>query len=204
MRGDRVMIKTWVSGSQDVKNELDEAIKEFMTDEFVTIGVHEDEGVHDGAGITNAQLGASLNYGASINHPGGVGYGYQTERDAEAGNVRFLKKGSGFMEIGKTEPHTITIPPRPWLEPGVAAGTKAYLAAIEKGTENGQTLSQILNTIGVIAVASVQDYMTKLRAPANAASTVRKKGSSNPLIDSGELKASVNYKITSKPDEGLE
>lgn len=198
------MIKSWVKGADEARIDIESEIEQFLSDEFVTIGVHEDEGTHDGAGITNAQLGAALNFGSTINSPGGVPYGYKTEADANAGRVRFLKKGEGFMVIGETEPHQINIPPRPWLEPGVESGNKEYLDAIVNGAENGQNLGQILNTIGVLAVSNVQQYMTQLRTPPNAASTVAKKGSSNPLIDTGELKGSVNYKIvTREPQEGL-
>lgn len=197
------MIKTSVKGADAAKLDIQKEIEAFLTDEYVTVGIHEDEGMHAG-GITNAQLGASLNYGAGIKHPGGTTYGYKTEKDAEAGKVRFLKNGEGYMSLGVTEPHTITIPARPWLEPGVNEGVKAYLDAIEKGAEKGQNLNEILHVIGVLAVAKVQEYMTQLRTPANAPSTIARKGSSSPLIDSGELRASVSYKVvTREPSEGL-
>ena len=76
--------------------------------------------------------------------------------------------------------------------------------AVEKAAAKGEPLDMTLNKIGVTAVGLVQKYMTDLRTPPNAASTIKKKGSSNPLIDSGALRQSVSYKITtSKPTEGL-
>ena len=37
------------------------------------------------------------------------------------------------MVLGETEPHKITIPERPWLEPGVNKGNEDYIKLIEEG-----------------------------------------------------------------------
>jgi len=96
------------------------------------------------------------------------------------------------------------IPARPWLNPGVASGNAEYYDIITKTMADGGTPEQALNKVGVVAVGKVQKYMTDLRTPPNAASTIKKKGSSNPLIDSGAMRQSVTYKIDSgKPTEGL-
>ena len=96
------------------------------------------------------------------------------------------------------------IPPRPWLEPGVASGTQEYLQIISDGIKNGGSLESVLDIVGVVAVGKVQEFMTELSSPANAASTIEAKGSDNPLIDTGALRASVTYQITSdKLEEGL-
>lgn len=199
------MIKTTVSGADDVKEALKEALGEFLTDEFLTVGIHEDEGMHDGADITNAQLGAVHEFGAEIDHPGGTSYGYATKKDAESGKVKFLGRGQGFMELGVTGPYKINIAARPWLRPGVESKIDEYLAIIANGVENGQTLSEVLQVIGPVAVSAAQVYMTNLRSPANAKSTIEKKGSSNPLINTSEMKGSVGFKIESgEPVEGIE
>lgn len=99
---------------------------------------------------------------------------------------------------------TENIPPRPWLDVGVASGNQEYLQIITDGLEQGLQPEQILNQLGVVATAQVQIYMTQLKSPPNAPSTVAHKGSSNPLIDSGVLRSSVTYKIENeKPTEGL-
>jgi hypothetical protein len=62
----------------------------------------------------------------------------------------------------------------------------------------------VLDTVGVVATGKVQEFMTELSSPANAAATVKAKGSSNPLIDEGHLRASVTYQVTGdKLEEGL-
>lgn len=99
---------------------------------------------------------------------------------------------------------TVGIPARPWLSPGVNSGNEEYLKIIENTIANGEPIKQGLERVGLVAVGKVQKYMTELRTPANAPSTIKRKGSSNPLIDTGALRASVTYKVTStKPTEGL-
>ena len=196
--------KITITNSQQASAAIRKALDDFMTNKFVTVGIHEDAGNHDSDDITNAALGAMLDMGADIEHPGGTSYGYASKAAANRNEVRFLKTGTGHMTLGVTAPHTINIPARPWLKPGVAAGNVEYLNIIEKAAASGDALEMTLNKIGVVAVGHVQKYMTELRTPPNAASTIKKKGSSNPLIDSGALRQSVSYEITTnKPTEGL-
>lgn len=97
---------------------------------------------------------------------------------------------------------TQTIPPRPWLDTGVDSGTKDYLEVIQNHSDD---LDNALEIIGQIAVGRVQQYMTELNEPANAPSTIERKGSSNPLIDTGAMRQSVTYKISQgRPEEGLD
>ncbi len=199
-----MVVKVTVTGAQKAQADIQKALREFMTDKFVTVGIHEDAGAHESDEITNASLGATLHFGANIDHPGGTSYGFASEAAAERGEVRFLKTGTGFAELGVTKPHKINIPARPWLDVGVASGNQDYIKIIADGLKRGQNPDQMLNMLGVVAVAKVQQYMTELRSPPNAPSTIKKKGSSNPLMDSGALRQSVTSKITTgKPEEGL-
>lgn len=198
------MIEITVPDANAIQDEIRTALGEFQSDAFVTVGIHESESGRESGEITNAQLGAVHEFGAEIDHPGGTPYGYATEADALKGSVRFLKAGEGFMELGTTQPHKITIPARPWLYPGVESGAGEYVEAIQNAVRNGKTLLEALEIAGVIAVGKVQAYMTQLNTPPNAPSTVAKKGSSNPLIDSGAMRQSVDSKVTdSEPTEGI-
>ena len=198
------MIKTTVTGVQNTLDQLKRELEELAADNYVTIGIHEDAGQHESDDITNAALGAIHEFGADIDHPGGTSYGYASKAAANRNEVRFLKSGRGYMELGVTGPHTVNIPARPWLNPGVNSGNEEYLKIIERTLEAGETLDKALERVGVVAVGMVQKYMTDLKSPANAPSTIKAKGSSNPLIDSGALRQSVTFKITkSKPTEGL-
>lgn len=105
------------------------------------------------------------------------------------------------LNFGTDDEH---VPPRPWLVPGVESATQDILDTIADGLEKGTPSVQVLEQVGVIAVGKVKEFMTDLSSPANATSTIKAKGSSNPLIDTGALRASVDYKITNeKPEEGI-
>lgn len=95
------------------------------------------------------------------------------------------------------------IPARPWLEPGVESGNKEYLEIIQEGFANGTPPEKILNQVGNSAVGYTKQFIVDLRDPPNAPSTIAKKGSDNPLIDTGAMMNSVTYTIDQKPQEGL-
>lgn len=100
--------------------------------------------------------------------------------------------------------HPAPIPPRPWLIPGVKSATPDVIDTIASGIEKGLPTDQIMEQVGAIAAGATQQYMTDLKEPPNSAYTIAQKGSSNPLIADGDLRASVTYKVTStKPDEGI-
>lgn len=96
------------------------------------------------------------------------------------------------------------IPARPWLIPGVESATQDISDSIQESIMNGATLDQTLDAVGAFAAGATQQYITDLKNPPNAAYTIAQKGSSNPLIDTGSMRASVTWKVTSEEhDEGL-
>jgi len=96
------------------------------------------------------------------------------------------------------------IPARPWLDTGVASGSQDYIAYIRDEIAKGSTMDQVVEGVGILAAGATQQFMTDLKTPANAAYTIMMKGSDNPLIDKGHLRASVVSTTTDeKPTEGL-
>ena len=80
---------------------------------------------------------------------------------------------------------TDTIPPRPFLEFNKHDAAKL----VRKAYSNDK------DTVGQIKAGltgMVQENIRELRRPANAESTIKKKGSDNPLIDSGRMRQAVN------------
>lgn len=55
-----------------------------------------------------------------------------------------------------------------------------------------------LARFGVFAVGSIQKRIADGISPENAPSTVARKGSSTPLIDTGQLRSSITYRVPSK------
>lgn len=199
------MINIDLIGFQELEDQVSKELGKLRSGKFVTVGIHEESGNVESGDLTMASLGAVHEFGADIDHPGGTSYGYATKAAADSDEVRFLKKGSGYMELGVTGPHKIKIPARPWLEPGVVSATDEIMRAIESGVAAEQPMDQVLETAGVVAVGAVKVYMTELKTPANAPSTIKKKGSANPLIDTGAMRASVTHKVQLQElQEGLD
>ncbi len=143
-------------------------------------------------------------FGATIRRtgsPGGVAYGFRTRADVDANRVRFMSRGQGFMELGRTRPggpHEIKIPQRSFLRSMVDENKrkiKKFVALQFKAFAlHNQTLEIALRKIGIFAVGLVK--LKILRGPfvPLARSTIRRKRSSRPLIDTGRMRASITFK----------
>ncbi len=57
------------------------------------------------------------------------------------------------------------------------------------------SIEKALGIMGTLIKGNIVQKIVDLRSPANADSTLRAKGSSNPLIDSGRLRQSIDYEV---------
>ena len=123
-----------------------------------------------------------------------VGYGQG------AGNGGLIKRAF-YNQFGTGRRH------RPFLDKGVELVQDQWLATGEKGlaklANNKGTMDETLTLMAQIAVAGVQTYITELKQPANLESTVRRKGSSNPLIDTGQMRQQVSFELTNEQPEEM-
>jgi phage gpG-like protein len=90
------------------------------------------------------------------------------------------------------------IPQRPFLRPIV--NEKKHAKAITKTykkikTLEGSTIDQALGAAGEKAVNIAQRRIAQGIDPANAPSTIARKGSSKPLIDTGRLRQSITWRL---------
>nr|DAK82180.1 MAG TPA: virion morphogenesis protein [Caudoviricetes sp.] len=83
------------------------------------------------------------------------------------------------------------IPSRPFLRQTLAENQEKYTALFINLLKNGKPLEQIYEHIAVIAQGDVQLNIVKGSWTPNAKSTIRRKKSSKPLIDTGKLRQSV-------------
>ena len=96
---------------------------------------------------------------------------------------------------------TVNMPSRPFLRKSVdenKAKINEFLAGEMQGLADGIPAEQILKEIGLFQKDLIQEKITNGRFAKNASSTIRKKGSSKPLIDTGRMRQSVNYVIKRK------
>lgn len=141
-------------------------------------GAHADIGIFDQGDavggkrpdgeITNAQIGAVHEFGVSIRH-------------------------------GRSGGETIVIPERSWLRSNHDKNVSTYNARLDK--QYGKILQGTARVIpSLLAFAErvasdVRRNITALREPELAESTKRRKGSSNPLIDTGTMRNSVQGRV---------
>ncbi|UQS95081.1 hypothetical protein Pam3_10 [Pseudanabaena phage Pam3] len=91
------------------------------------------------------------------------------------------------------------IPPRPFLLNAVRRNQSKYMDRLRsegrKIIRGSSNLRAVLAKLGAEATVDVQEEITNLKSPPNSPTTIRLKGSSNPLIDTGEMRAKTTWKI---------
>jgi hypothetical protein len=164
-----------------------------------TIGLHAPQNSRTEPGLTNVALGVVHEFGATINHPGGTDYMFNWSGGARSGgfvggNVTFLRRGDP-RSIGKTKAHKITIPERSFMrsafDKNVQKYQRACLREAKKALLQRQTPEQAIGRVGEIAKADVIRGIDRGISPPLKPATVRRKGSSKPLIDTGQLKQAI-------------
>lgn len=106
------------------------------------------------------------------------------------------------MDVAKkaaiNEYGTDTIPARPFMrqtiENHVDELTK-YCQSMAKSVKNRGSADEVLQGIGEHLVKMVRDEIENGEFEPNAPSTIRRKGSDKPLIDTGQMKDAVRYFI---------
>jgi len=91
---------------------------------------------------------------------------------------------------------TRNIPERPfvrgWFDSKLKDITR-FAKSLYNGIIDGRyTAGKAIKLLGVFGVGGMKKYTIDLRTPPNSLSTIAKKGSSNPLIDTGRLVNSIN------------
>lgn len=96
---------------------------------------------------------------------------------------------------------TVNIPSRPFMRDSVdkhEAAINHMLTAQKDALLHGATAREILNTAGLFQQDLIQTEIEQGDFVANAPTTIRKKGSDKPLIDTGTMKNSVHYIVVKK------
>lgn len=91
------------------------------------------------------------------------------------------------------------IPARPFLLNAIRKNRRKYRAALKKSApkilRGETTMKTVVSKLGILSQGDIQKEITELRSPPNAQSTIDQKGSSNPLIDTGEMRGAVTWKV---------
>lgn len=112
------------------------------------------------------------------------------------------ENGTDICDIAAwNELGTVHIPARPFLRQSVddnLSKINNFLQEKKKDLVRGISAEQVLKEIGIFQKDLIQEKITDGDFAPNAESTVKKKGSSKPLIDTGRMRQSVNYEIKKK------
>lgn len=134
---------------------------------------------------------------------------------AKALNTRITGAKAGYLsndkgEIPYEEPNpptleevalwnefgTETIPARPFLSRALKSATNRCNKIVHFGMEQNMDVQKIAEQIGVELQGAIYEQIDSGHFVPNAPSTIRRKKSSRPLFDTGNLRQSVHWGIT--------
>lgn len=99
----------------------------------------------------------------------------------------------------KDSTKVIKIPERSFLRKSHDEKGEAVLKQSERAlglvTSGDMSLEQYLDMVGRNYVSMIKDYIVELDSPPNHPYTVEQKGSSNPLVSTGNLVESISYRV---------
>lgn len=114
-----------------------------------------------------------------------------------------LVKYAGANEFGATIKRagtTIKIPERSFLRSAIDENRRRIVRFVDQQAINlivkqSQGIKRTLRLLGLFGVKLVKEKIVKGPFVPNAPATIRKKGSSKPLIDKGRLFGSITFKV---------
>lgn len=115
-----------------------------------------------------------------------VGFPAEFNDNVEGSDNFNLASLAAVLEFGNEN-----IPSRPFLRQTLAENQEKYITLFVKLFESGVSIDQIYEQIALIAQGDVQQNIVNGKWTANAPSTIKRKKSSKPLIDTGKLRQSV-------------
>lgn len=96
-----------------------------------------------------------------------------------------------WQEFGTTK-----IPMRPFLRNAIAKNMRKWGDSVKTALIGTNDSEKALKMLGEIMRGDIVLSLTNLNTPPNAPSTIKQKGSSNPLIDTGLLRSSISWELS--------
>lgn len=108
-------------------------------------------------------------------------------------------RGLSVLQVGVFNEFGLGVPERSFIRGYFDENQQALqaLAANLMRTviDGKRTRDQALEVLGLRMVAEIQARIARGISPPNAPETIARKGSSTPLIDTGQLRSSISYRI---------
>lgn len=122
--------------------------------------------------------------------------------DKEETEKPYTETGVRVLDVAIwNEYGTPTVPARPFLRTAIEENrdeiNKRYDAIVTRCLTEPKKVNvkKELSRLGLFAVAKVREKIVSLDDPPNAQATIDKKGSSNPLVDTGQMAQSVTFLV---------
>lgn len=90
---------------------------------------------------------------------------------------------------------TARIPMRPFMRNAIVKNTRKWGDSVKTALIGTNDSEKVLKMLGEIMRGDIVLSLTNLNTPPNAPSTIKQKGSSNPLIDTGLLRSSISWEL---------
>ncbi len=103
--------------------------------------------------------------------------------------------GKDVTEVAKKNDKGIGVPERPFMIPAAKKAANKIINITVQSIVGGMDEQQALSKAGELFVGFIQKEITNLKEPPNSPYTIAKKGSSNPLIDTGDMRSKVEWKL---------
>ena len=116
-------------------------------------------------------------------------------------NVGFFEssrytEGTYVAQVARIQEYgSLKIPPRPFFRNAIDNNMQKWLDFLGRDLVNTNNAETSYNRLGEVARGDIVESITQLDTPPNAPKTIARKGSSNPLIDTGFLRANVTFKV---------
>ena len=166
----------------------------------------------DGSPVSKAVLGYIHTNGGTIHIPERTVTLYRkVDRDGDLANGgRFVKnRQSNFATTHVIPAHTVTLPPRPFLEPGIKNARDDITASMRKAADAAMAgkpadVEKAMGAAGFAAqnaaraILDTSEGLAPLAASTLAARRRRGRTGEKPLVDTGEFRNSIIYTIRKK------
>lgn len=150
-------------------------------------------------GLPVAYIAAINEYGGTAKVPAhDVTVNRKIKTNGEfAQNGRFVKaEKANYSTVHHVEEYTITVPARPYFRGMIQAHKGEWGPALGKIIKAADYDAAVaLGRLGSMVRDQLQDSIREFSDPANAKSTIRKKGFNDPLVDSSHMLNGADFEV---------
>ena len=187
-----------VEGGNKLAGALERISNKLQSGASVSVGFLSNALYADGTSV--AMVAAINEFGGTINMPAHQQTIYRTTNKKQTSFLRkgrFVKRSkANFESTHDVAAYSITIPPRPFFRTMIAKNSGGWgkmMAGLMKRYK--MDANKALDGMGAVIKSQLQDSIKAMNSPPNAKSTIRKKGFNKPLIDTGYMWNSIDWRV---------